>query len=102
MLKEENSMKQKALIVVDVQESFRHRPYYNPADVSEFVHHQQALIDGARRRNIPVVQIFHVEESGPFSLESGNVKTLEPVKIEPDVTFQKHYHSAFAGTPLAS
>ena len=60
-----------ALLVIDAQESFRQRPYWNEEKVPLFVTRLQALIDGARKRGIPVVQIFHVEESGVFSVASG-------------------------------
>ncbi|MDR6431413.1 isochorismatase family protein [Brucella pseudogrignonensis] len=89
-----------ALLVVDVQESFRHRPYYRDEDVAAYIERQQALIDGAKRKGIPVVQIFHVEDSGPFSEASGYVKTLAPIAYEPDVTFRKRRHSALVGTGL--
>jgi nicotinamidase-related amidase len=56
-----------ALLVIDVQESFRHRPYYREEEVAAYIERQQALIDGAKRKGIPVVQIFHVENEGPFS-----------------------------------
>ena len=89
-----------ALIVVDAQESFRHRDYWTPADFTAFSDRLQALIDGARRRRIPIVQIFHVEETGAFSLASGFVKTLAPIAIEPDIVYYKHRHSALVGTDL--
>jgi nicotinamidase-related amidase len=60
-----------ALIVVDAQESFRHRPYWSAADAGAYLTKQQALIDGAVASGIPVVQIFHVEEEGAFSFASG-------------------------------
>jgi len=60
----------------------------------------QALIDGATERGIPVVQIFHVEESGAFSLASGYVKAMDGISIAPDAVFQKHSHSALVGTGL--
>src|SRR5438874_1310639 len=90
-----------ALIVIDAQESFRQRSYWVDSDVSEFVRNTQTLIDQCKKRNVPVVQIFHTEDAGVFALASGFVKTLEPIKIAPDVIFQKRYHSALAGTPLA-
>jgi nicotinamidase-related amidase len=89
-----------ALLVVDVQESFRHRPYWSDADVPVFVGRLQALIDGAKAQGIPVVQIFHVEEAGAFSLASGNVKTLAGISIAPDAQFHKHSHSALIGSGL--
>ncbi len=91
---------QTALIVVDVQESFRHRPYWSYADVPAFVERLQALIDGAQSRGIPIVQVFHMEETGAFSLESGWVTTLAEISISPDVVFHKKSHSAFIGNGL--
>jgi nicotinamidase-related amidase len=89
-----------ALLVIDAQESFRHRPYWNTADVPVFVDRLQALIDGAKARGIPVVQIFHVEEAGVFSLASGHVTTLAGISIVPDAQFHKHSHSALIGSGL--
>jgi nicotinamidase-related amidase len=98
----EYSMVKTALLVVDAQESFRHRPYWSDADAPDFVRHLQTLIDGCVVRNVPVVQIFHTEDEGAFALSSGYVTTFESVKINPDVVFHKRYHSALAGTPLTA
>jgi nicotinamidase-related amidase len=95
-------MNQTALLVVDAQESFRHRPYWSDADAPDFVRRLQSLIDGCVGRNVPVVQIFHTEDTGAFSMSGGYVTTLEPVKANPDVVFYKRYHSALAGTPLSA
>jgi len=89
-----------ALLVIDVQESFRHRPYWNEEDLALFLARLQALIDGARERDIPVVQVFHVEESGVFSVASGYVKALAGLSIQPDAIFQKRQHSALIGSGL--
>lgn len=89
-----------ALIVIDVQESFRHRPYFREEGLAAYIARQQALIDGARAAGVPVVQIFHVEDEGPFSEASGNVTTLKPLRIEPDATFRKRRHSALVGSGL--
>lgn len=89
-----------ALIVIDVQESFRHRPYFSEADVPAFLAKQQALIDGAKATGIPIVQIFHVEDSGPFAESSGLVRPLEPLAITPDAVFRKRRHSALVGSGL--
>ena len=89
-----------ALLVTDVQESFRHRPYWSDSDVSFFIEHLRTLIDGAKSRNIPVVQIFHVEDSGPFSLASGYVVPLEELSFKPDAVFYKRSHSALVGSGL--
>jgi nicotinamidase-related amidase len=89
-----------ALLVVDAQESFRHRPYWSDHNVPPFLHRLQALIDGAKVRDISVVQIFHVEEAGVFSLDSGYVKTMSGLTITPDAVFHKRSHSALVGSGL--
>jgi nicotinamidase-related amidase len=95
-MKHENT----ALIVVDAQESFRQRSYWNPTDALAFFDRLQALVDGAHQRGIPVAQVFHVEPDGPFSLASGHVRTLAPLAIAPDAVFHKERHSALVGTGL--
>ncbi len=95
-------MSNKALIVIDVQHSFRHSTYWSETDLPTYLKNQQALIEGCVQQGIPVVQVFHVEEQGHFSLASGYVKTLDELSINPDVVIQKRFHSAFAGTPLAA
>ena len=89
-----------ALLVIDVQESFRHRPYWCDHYVPPFVQRLQALIDGADARKIPVLQIFHVEDSGPFSMQSGHVVTMQGVSLTPTATFYKRSHSALVGSGL--
>jgi len=89
-----------ALIVVDAQESFRQRPYWSDAEAPAYLAKQQALIDGAKARGIPVVQIFHVEDDGVFALPSGFVKTMSGLSIRPDAIFHKRSHSALVGSGL--
>ncbi|MBW8302015.1 MAG: isochorismatase family protein, partial [Hydrogenophaga sp.] len=89
-----------ALLVIDVQESFRHRPYWRDEDVVDFLSRQQALIDGAKAAGHAVVQIFHTDDDAEFRLDSGFVTTLAGLRIEPDVIIHKTRHSAFVGTPL--
>lgn len=86
-----------ALIVVDVQQSFTKRPYWDPAELPEFVRNLQQLVDRCRAAGVPVLQIFHVDEVGPemaFSRESGLIKTLPELNIEPTEVFTKAVHSA--------
>ena len=89
-----------ALLVIDAQESFRHRDYWSPEDLAAFVDRLQALIDGARAAGIPVVQVLHIEDEGVFSLASGHVRTLEPLRIAPDIVIHKQRHSALVGSGL--
>lgn len=89
-----------ALLVIDVQESFRHRPYYTDQEVPGFIAQVQGLVDRAGARGIPVVQVFHIEDSGPFAEASGLVTTLSPLRISPDAVFKKRRHSALVGSGL--
>src|SRR6478752_3759752 len=92
------SLTDTALLVIDAQESFRHRPYWSEADTAAYFDRQQALIDGARAAGIVVVQIFHVEPEGAFSLASGWVTALAPLRVPADAIFHKTRHSALVGS----
>jgi nicotinamidase-related amidase len=89
-----------ALLVVDVQESFRHRPYWDDKNVPVFAERLQKLMDGAKSIGIPIVQILHVEDAGAFSIKSGHVRTMEGISILPDARFHKGSHSALVGSGL--
>lgn len=90
-----------ALIVIDVQESFRQRPYWQASEFPAFVRNVQSLIDSARTRGIPVAQVFHQEltddASDPFSRSSGFVRPMSELSLRPDAVFHKHVHSALFG-----
>jgi nicotinamidase-related amidase len=89
-----------ALLVIDAQQSFEHAPYWSPVDTPVFYDRLQSLVDGAQARQIPVVQIFHVEESGHFSLGSGFIRPLAALSIQPQAVFHKPRHSALIGCGL--
>lgn len=93
-------MSDTALLVIDVQESFRHTSYWSDADLAPFVERLQALIDGASALRIPVVQVFHTDGDKAFQSGSEHIRTLEPVLIQPDRIFYKDKHSALVGTGL--
>ena len=85
-----------ALLVIDVQQSFLHRPYFDANELAAFVPGVQRLIDRAETAGIPVLQIFHVEneQGNPFSFASGFVKPLSELHIRPTAVFHKSVHSA--------
>ncbi len=93
------------LIVIDVQESFRQRPYFTERDVPAYLAAQNALIEGCVARGVPVVRIFHVEgpktAANAFAVESGHVRTLDGLAaFDAAATFHKGRHSALVGTGL--
>ncbi|HWP17811.1 MAG TPA: isochorismatase family protein [Burkholderiaceae bacterium] len=96
---------QTALILIDIQESFRHRPYWSETDVPAFLERTNALIAGAGARGMPVVRILHSDgpqhPDNPFAIASGLVKPLEGLAVfDPAAEFVKHRHSALVGTGL--
>ena len=99
----ETSQNSSALLVVDVQESFRHRPYFDPNELPAYLAAQNQLIAGCVAAGIPVVRILHLEEEGVFSLASGYVRPLDGlIDFAPATTIYKRRHSALAGTDLAA
>jgi len=95
---------QTALLVIDVQESFVHRPYWEPSGLPSFLERLQLLIDRASAARMPVLQVFHVENepaSNPFAFASGFVKTMAGLRIEPTEVFHKSVHSAMFASNAA-
>lgn len=69
-------MSRTALINIDTQQSFHHRDYWQENEIPAFQQAMLGLIEGCQARGIPVVDIFHVDEDGPFTLQSGYVKPM--------------------------
>jgi nicotinamidase-related amidase len=93
------------LLLIDIQESFRHRPYFTERDLPAFLEAQNALIEAAQRYGVPIVRVFHVDgpktAANSFALESGHVRPLEGLRdAQPAATFHKSRHSALVGTGL--
>ncbi|HSY06877.1 MAG TPA: isochorismatase family protein [Steroidobacteraceae bacterium] len=93
-------MKQ-ALIVIDVQESFRHRPYFNDRELPGFIANVQSLIDRCQARDIPIVQVFHQQmpdvPANPFAPASGWVRAMPELSLRPALVVHKQVHSALFG-----
>ena len=94
-----------ALILIDVQQSFAQRPYYQSAPAADFLAHVNVLIDGCTRRAIPIVRILHIDApeqpDNPFALSSGYVRPMDGLaEFTPAAEFHKTRHSALVGTGL--
>jgi nicotinamidase-related amidase len=94
---EEPHAMKSALIVIDVQQSFQHRPYWREDDAGAFLSRIQNLIDRCQRQGMPVLQVFHEEPVGVFSRSSGLVKSMDGLRISPTDVFYKDVHSALFG-----
>lgn len=92
-----------ALIVIDIQESFRRRPDWAQISAPDIVERAQQLVDHARRVGEHVVWVLHAApgSGGPFDPALGQVvlaSGLEPCPGEPLIT--KTSHNAFTTTNL--
>jgi nicotinamidase-related amidase len=93
------------LIVIDVQESFRHRPYFTQEGTEAYLAVQNALIAGCEERGLPIVRVLHsdgpAQADNPFALESGHVVPMRGLReFAPAASFLKRRHSALVGTGL--
>jgi nicotinamidase-related amidase len=96
-------MSRTALIVIDVQESFRVRPNWSVVNHPDIADRVQRLVDAARAKGDLVVWILHSEPGtgGAFDAAQGHVRLiegLEPIDGEPILT--KTAHNAFTTTNL--
>ena len=90
-----------ALLVIDIQNSFKARPFWSEEGYATWCQAQQQLIDGCHGAGVPLIQIFHQSpDGGPFDPANGLVTTLPDIRLEPDLVIHKQKHSALAGTPL--
>ena len=92
-----------ALLVIDVQESFRQRPLWRTLNNPELIVNVRRLVEAARARREPVIWVLHAEPGtgGLFDPANGHVRVvdeLEPAKDEPVVV--KTSHNAFSTTNL--
>ena len=93
------------LIVIDVQESFRHRPFFRADSLPAYLAAQNALVQGCVAAGVPVVRVLHSDgpeqADNPFSQASGQVRPLAGlVDFPAAATFTKSRHSALVGTGL--
>jgi nicotinamidase-related amidase len=96
-------MSRTALIVIDVQESFRVRPNWSVVNHSDIADRVQRLVQASRAKGDLVVWVLHSEPGtgGAFDPAQGHVRLiegLEPIEGEPILI--KTAHNAFTTTNL--
>lgn len=96
-------MSRTALIVIDVQESFRVRPNWQAVNHPDIADRVGRLVRAARDKGDLVVWVLHSEPGtgGAFDPANGHVRLiegLEPADGEPMIT--KTSHNAFSTTNL--
>jgi nicotinamidase-related amidase len=94
-----------ALLVIDVQESFRQRENWAASSAPDIADRVARLVNHARTRGQHVVWVTHSEpgSDGPFDPRHGHVRLiagLDPLADEPVLV--KTVHNAFTTTNLAT
>ena len=93
----------RALIVIDVQESFRQRPIWATISNPDIVHDVNRLVAHARESGDLVVWVLHSEpgSGGVFDPASGFVRYQDGLVPEPgEPEIRKTSHNAFTTTNL--
>ena len=93
-----------ALIVIDVQESFRQRPNWAEVSDPDIADKVGRLVDAARAAGEKVIWVLHTEPGSDtvFDPANGHVRLIEGLKPENDEpTLHKTSHNAFTTTNLA-
>jgi nicotinamidase-related amidase len=93
----------KALIVIDVQESFRARPLWATVDNPDVIQNVRRLVDAARNAGEIVIWVLHSEpgSGGTFDPVNGHVRLMaELVPADGESTLIKTVHNAFTTTDL--
>ena len=92
-----------ALLVIDVQESFRQRPNWAAISDPEIAGKVGRLVDAARYRGEQVIWILHSEpgDGGPFDPASGHVRLIDGLAAQPgEPVLVKTSRNAFTTTNL--
>ncbi|SCL18182.1 Nicotinamidase-related amidase [Micromonospora nigra] len=96
-------MSRAALVVIDVQESFRQRPIWAYVSRPDVVDRVGRLVAHARARGDLVIWVLHAEpgSGGVFDPALGHVRLIDGLRPEPgEPTLVKTAHNAFTTTNL--
>ncbi|MBG0560275.1 cysteine hydrolase family protein [Actinoplanes aureus] len=92
-----------ALVVIDVQESFRARPLWATVNNPDVVKNVGLLVEAARAAGDTVIWVVHSEPGtgGVFDPESGFVRVVDELTPAPgEPVLVKTVHNAFTTTDL--
>ena len=97
-------MKNIALLVIDVQNSFFKTHYWQQDQFESFHPPMLRLIEQCMAHNVPIVQILHAEPGNESSVFNPRTGLVEAMEFLPDcfaACFTKQVHNAFTDTELA-
>jgi nicotinamidase-related amidase len=93
----------RALILIDIQESFRQRPNWQVISNPQVAERAQQLVDNARAHGDLVVWVMHAEPGtgGAFDPANGHVRLIPPLEPQGgEPVLIKTAHNAFTTTRL--
>jgi nicotinamidase-related amidase len=93
----------RALIVIDVQESFLQQPIWAASSNPGIAGRVARLVDAARERGDLVIWVLHAEpgSGGAFDPASGQVRLMDGLEADPgEPVLTKTSHNAFTTTGL--
>ncbi|MDK1288126.1 isochorismatase family protein [Pseudoalteromonas umbrosa] len=92
----------KALIIIDTQDSFYETVYWQKKGFEEFQQNVLGLIEHFSTANLPILKVLHSDEapSSPFNPVSGLVKPMSFLPNNFTKIFYKSVHNAFTDTGL--
>jgi nicotinamidase-related amidase len=92
---------QSALLVIDVQDSFKARPSWERRNNLEFEKNVAALIEAYRAAQLPVIFFLHTDSDEGFATDSPFFKLMDFVKPRPDEpVLIKNTRNCFTSTSL--
>jgi len=90
-----------ALLVIDVQDSFVHRPYWPERNNPDFERNVARLIATFRDAGRPVIFVLHSQPDGPFAKDGPHYKLMDFIERRPDEPLvHKTTRNAFTSTDL--
>ena len=102
MLRSENiPFAQSALLVVDVQDSFKVSPKWEHRNNRDLERNVASLIDAYREAGLPVVYFLHTDEDEGFATDHPAFKLMSFLHPRPDEpVLLKNTRNCFTSTPL--
>ncbi len=92
---------QSALLVIDVQDSFKARPSWERRNNLAFEQNVTALIEAYRAAQLPVIFFLHTDSDEGFATDSPFFKLMDFIKPRPgEVVLIKNTRNCFTSTPL--
>jgi nicotinamidase-related amidase len=92
---------QSALLVIDVQDSFKARPSWERRNNLAFEKNVTALIEAYRAAQLPVIFFLHTDSDEGFAKDSPFFKLMDFIKPRPDeLVLIKNTRNCFTSTPL--